>query len=115
VAHATEMLSAVRFQQELRQVTRFRDHPPVGDPLDAAVKKIEQNPAYAQSRLLARLLVAITYEQGEFRRSELSAFDSETLALITLLIDSHASGTSTREEWVRAVDAVTAAQFDVGA
>jgi hypothetical protein len=114
-AEATEVLSAVRFQEELRRVTRFRVHPPVGDPLDAAVKRIEQHPAYAQSRLLARMLVAISYGRGEFRRAEIAAFDSETLALIMLLIDSHASGASTREEWVRAVDAATAAQCGVGA
>ena len=107
---ATELLSAARFQEELRRVTRFRAHPPVGDALDATLRRIEQNPAYAQSRLLARVLAALTYETGEFRRAEIAAFDSETLAIVIGLLDAHAGGTSTREEWVRAADAALAAQ-----
>lgn len=113
-AGATELLSAVRFQEELRRVTRFRVHPPVGDPLDAVVKRIEQNPAYSQSRLLTRILAALTYELGEFRRAEVAAFDSETLAMVISLMDAHAAGTSTREDWVRAVDAARAAQLGAG-
>ena len=104
------MLSALRFQEELRRVTRFRVHPPVGDPLDAAVRRIEQNPAYAQSRLLTRMLSALTYQLGEFRRAETAAFDSETLAMVISLMDAHAAGTATHEQWVHAVDAAIAAQ-----
>lgn len=112
---ATELLSAVRFQEELRRVARFfRSRPPVGDPLDATVRKIEQNPAFAQSRLLTRILTALTYEQGEFRRAEVSALDAETLAMVVTLMDVHAAGTSTREDWVRAADAAKAAQLAAG-
>ena len=113
-ARAIEFLSIARFQEELRRVTRFRLHPPVGDPLNAAVRKIESNPAFAQSRLLTRLLAALTYERGEFRRAEVAAFDSETLAMVIALMDAHAAGTSTREEWIRAVDQANAAQVGVG-
>lgn len=113
-AGATELLSAVRFQEELRRVARFRSRPPVGNPLDATVRKIEQNPAYTQSRLLTRILAALTYQRGEFRRAEISAFDSDTLAMVITLMDAHAAGTSTREEWIRAVDAATAAQTGAG-
>jgi len=112
---ATELLSAVRFQEELRRVARFfRSRPPVGDPLEATVRKIEQNPAFTQSRLLTRILTALTYEQGEFRRAEISALDAETLAMVVTLMDVHAAGTLTREEWVRAADAAKAAQLGVG-
>ena len=113
-ARAIELLSIARFQEELRRVTRFRLHPPVGDPLNAAVRKIENNPAFAQSRLLTRLLAALTYERGEFRRAEVAAFDSETLAMVIALMDAHAAGTSTREEWIRAVDQANAAELGVG-
>lgn len=113
-AGATELLSAVRFQEELRRVTRYRPPLLVGDPLDAAVRKIEQNPAYAQSRLLTRMLAALTYQQGEFRRAEVAAFDSDTLAMVITLMDAYAAGTSTREDWVRAVDAAQAAQLGAG-
>lgn len=110
----TELLSAIRFQEELRRVARFRPRLPVGDPLNAAVRRIEQNPAFTQSRLLARILAALTYQQGEFRRAEIAAFDSETLAMVIALMDAHAAGTSTREEWICAVDLARAAQLGAG-
>jgi hypothetical protein len=113
-AGTAEMLSAVRFQEELRRVMRYRPPLLVGDILDAAVRKIEQNPAFAQSRLLTRMLAALTYQQGEFRRAEIAAFDSDTLAMVITLMDTHAAGTSTREDWVRAVDAAKAAQLGAG-
>ena len=106
---ATELLSAVRFQEELRRVARYRASPPIGDPLDAAVRKITQNPAFTQSRLLARVLTALTYQEGEFRRAELATFDSPTLAMVIALMDAHAAGISPREEWIRAAGEVKAA------
>jgi len=112
---ATELLTAVRFQDELRRVARFfRSRLPVGDPLDATVRKIELNPAFAQSRLLTRILAALTYQQGEFRRAEISALDADTLLMVITLMDVHAAGTSTREDWVRATDAAKAAQLGAG-
>lgn len=113
-ASATELLSVGRFLDALRHVTRFRSSPLIGDPLDAAVRRIENNPAFSQSRILARLLAALTYEMGEFRRAEISAFDSETLAVALALMDARAAGTSTREEWKCAVDRVIAALDGVG-
>jgi hypothetical protein len=61
-----------------------------------------------------RLTAALTYQQGEFRRAEVAALDSETLAMVITLMDAHAAGTSPREEWVRAVDAANAAQLGAG-
>ena len=113
-AGATELLSVARFLDELRQVTRFRASPMIGDPLDAAVKRIENNPAFAQSRVLTRLLAALAYGRGEFRRAEIAAFDSETLAMAMALINAHAAGTATGEEWKCAVDRAMAAQDGVG-
>ena len=113
-AAALECLSAPRFLEALRHVARYGRALPVGDPLAAAVRRIENSPALAQSRLLARVLDALTYERGEFRRAEVAAFDSETLALVIALMDVHAAGTSTREEWVHAVDAANAAQLGAG-
>jgi hypothetical protein len=111
---ATELLSVGRFLDALRHVTRFRSSPLIGDPLDAAVRRIENNPAFSQSRILARLLAALTYEMGEFRRAEISAFDSETLAMAIALMDAHAAGTSTRDDWKCAVDRAIAALNGVG-
>ena len=114
VAGAVELLSIARFLEELRRVARFRPGPMIGDPLDAAVRKIEKNPAFTQSRLLTRILAALTHQQGEFRRAEIAALDSETLAMVINLMDVHAAGTSTREEWICAVDLANAAQLGVG-
>ena len=105
----TEVLSAARFQEELRGVPRYRSRIPVGDPLQVAVKKIADNPAFTQSRLLARMLVALTYQEGEFRRAELATFDSDTHAMVIALMDVHAAGTCSREEWIRATEAARAA------
>jgi hypothetical protein len=110
-AGATESLSWSRFLEELRRVARFGRAQPIGDPLAAAVRRIENNPAFAQSRLLTRILAALTYQEGEFRRAELAALDSETLAMVITLMDAHAAGASTPEEWERAVDAARAAEL----
>lgn len=108
-AAGTEFLSAVRFQEELRRIARYHKSPPIGDPLDAAVRRITQNPAFTQSRLLARVLTALIYREGEFRRAELATFDSGTLAMVIALMDAHAAGISPREEWIRAANDAKAA------
>ncbi len=109
-SESLEILSAAQFQDALRHVVRFREQQPVADPLSAAVAKIEQNPAFAQSRLLARILDALTYQHGEFRRAEIAAFDAETFAVVLALIDAYAAGTMEREKWIRAVEAARAAR-----
>jgi hypothetical protein len=112
-AGAAELLSAARFQDELRRVARYRSSAPVGDPLDGAVKKVADNPAFTQSRLLARVIVALAYAEGEFRRAELATFDSDTLSMVITLMDIHAAGTSARDVWVRAAETVKAAVLGV--
>ena len=113
-AGAVELLSVPRFLEELRRVARYGRALPVGDPLAAAVRRIENSPALAQSRLLTRILTALTYQQGEFRRAEVAALDSETLAMVSTLMDAHAAGKSAREDWVRAADAAKAAELGAG-
>ena len=113
-AGTIELLSAAQFQEELRRVARFRPRLPVGDALAAAVRRIEQNPAFTQSRLLIRILAALIAQEGEFRRAEMAALDAHTLDMVIALMDLHASGTSTREEWVCALDAAKAAQLGAG-
>ena len=109
-AGAGEQLSIPRFLEEVRRVARFPSGAAIGDPLDAAVKRIEKNPAFTQSRLLTRILAALVYQQGEFRRAEIASLDSETLAMVITLVDAHVAGTTTREEWICAVDLARAAQ-----
>jgi len=111
---ATEVLSFPRFLEELRHVARFRRPPAIGNPLDAAVRRIERSAAFAQSRLLTRVLSALAYQKGQFRRAEVSAFDAETLDIVIALMDASAAGMSSREEWICAVDLANAAQAGVG-
>jgi len=109
-----EFLSPIQFLQEMRHVIRFRVQQVVENPLAEAVKRIEQNPAHTQSRLLTRILAALTYQEGKFRQAELASFDAATFAMVITLMDAHTSGMFPREEWIQAVDASKAAQLAVG-
>ena len=109
-ANGVELLSVIQFQDELRRVSRFTPRPPTPDALVAVVHKIEQNPAFAQCRLLTRILAALTYQEGGFRRAEAATLDAGSLAMAVTLMDDYAAGTSAREDWVRAVDTARAAQ-----
>jgi hypothetical protein len=102
-------MSAAQFQEELRRIARFDVRPPVENPLAVAVQRIKDNPAFAQSRLLTRILTALTYERGEFRRAEASALDSATLGIVIALMNAARAGTTARDDWVRAVTACDAA------
>ncbi len=113
-AGTNESWSGVRFQEELRRMAQAHPVLPVENPLPATLNIIEQNPAFLQSRLLTRLLTTLTYEQGEFRRAELSALDSKTLAIVISLMDGFAAGLPVRDEWIRAVDKANAAQLAAG-
>ncbi len=111
---STELLSVLQFQEEIRHVLRFRLQLPIENPLAAALQKIEQNPAFAQSRLLTRILGALTYQEGEFRRAEVTSLDAETFAMVIALIDAYAAETCTRAEWEAAVAAARAAELAAG-
>jgi len=113
-AAAREILSVVRFREELRQGVQALAPPAISSALAEVVKSIELNPAFAQSRLLARVLSALISQAGEFRRAEVFAFDSKTRALVIALMDAFAAGIPGRDEWQRAVDSANAAQRAYG-
>lgn len=104
-----ELLSAVEFQGELRRAGRFCSPSPAGDPLVAVLNAVEQNPACVQSRVLTRVLAALTYQSGEFRRADVSALDTVALKLAIALMDAFVAGIPVREEWIRTADAASAA------
>ena len=112
-AGSVEILSAIQFQEELRRVARFNRPAMLENPLAEAVHRIEQNPAFTQSRLLARMLTALAYQRGDFRRAETASFDSATLGIVIALMNAERAGTTTREEWMHAADAANAAQVKV--
>ena len=104
-----EVMSLLQFQEELRRVARFEVRSPVENPLLEAVQKITDNPAFTQSRLLSRLLTALTHGRGEFRRAEASALDSQTLGIAIALMNAAHAGTTARVDWTNAVSACDAA------
>ena len=118
VAAVPAQQSFARFMGALRHITRFMTGPLLENPLDAAVQRIETNPAFAQYRLLTRLIAALPGEQGEFRVEEAAVFDSDTLAVIVSLMRqqvamngrnaSHWSGPGS-EEFARAAIRLKAA------
>ncbi|MGE0357524.1 MAG: hypothetical protein AB7P08_11490 [Burkholderiales bacterium] len=107
----SESMSATQFRNALRHVIHFRQQAPVADPLASAVERIGRNPAFAQARLLIRILVALTHDRGEFRRAELGALDAETYALVIGLMDSFEAGTYERAQWDTAVESAQAAEM----
>lgn len=98
-----EVMSSLQFQDELRHVARYDRGPPVDNALALAVQRVVANPALSQSRLLSRILTALTYERGEFRRAEASAFDTATLGLVISLMNVARAGTAGRDDWIKAV------------
>lgn len=111
---ATDLLSVTRFQHEIRQVAQSRGLLPIENPLTAALKIVELNPAFSQSRMITRLLTALTSGVGEFRMAEISAFDSKTLAIVLSMFDAFAAGKPGRDEWLRATDTANRAQIAAG-
>jgi thioesterase domain-containing protein len=106
--------SFARFLEALRHITRFMTGPLMENPLDAAVQRIEANPAFAQHRLLTRLLAALPGQQGMFRTEEASVFDRDTLAVIVSLMHAHDTGASPPADWQRAINRVETAQMAHG-
>ena len=106
---STEVMSLPQFESELRRIARFETHLPAATGLGEAVEKIRANPTLTESRLLARVLRALAYQCGEFRRAETSAFSSAMLRMVIALLNAARDGTHTREEWMRAVEATKAA------
>jgi hypothetical protein len=113
-ASANIMMPIQQFEGELRRVARLVPKATVENPLAAIVQKIVQNPAYNESRLLTRLLTALTYQRGEFRFAEAAVFDTATLALIVGLLDTLSAGSVTDSQCRLAVEAADAAQLSVG-
>jgi hypothetical protein len=102
------VLSAAEFFVVLGQVVRFREQPAIGDPLQHAIDQIRANPAFAQSQLLKRILVALV-TGGSFRRAEATALDASTHALVMSLLELHRTGARSSQSWSDAIEAAEAA------
>ncbi len=105
-----EFVSAIEFQEELGRLARSHRLPNVEDPLGKLVTEIEGSPAFAQSRLLTRVLVALAEQQGAFRRADLTLLTTGSLGTVNSLLDGHAAGRITLEDCKRAASRASAAQ-----
>jgi len=112
---SNELISATQFHEEMQQVARWHRLPCVEDPLGKLVTEIEGSPAFAQSRLLTRILVALAQQQGAFRRADLTLLAMDSLGMINSLLEAHAAGRITLEECKRAATRVSAAQREAEA
>jgi hypothetical protein len=100
-----DTLTAAQFNDELRRVARLDTPLAVDNPLTAALVEIEARPFNLQSRVLARMLSALTYGAGDFRLAEISALDVPTRRIVLALSDASVAGTTPHDAWVKAVDA----------
>ena len=105
-----DVISAAEFFVMLRQVVSFREQPAIGDPLKHAVDQISANPAFAQSQLLKRILLALI-AGGEFRRAEATALDASTHALALSLLELRRTGARSSQIWNDAIEAIEAASI----
>lgn len=105
---ARELLSGEQFVARLRQSVQFRPRHGPGDTLGEAVEQIVRNPAFVQSRLLQRILVALTFGTGDFRVAEVSALDAPTAVLVMALAELRVAGERPESDWTDA-SATTAA------
>jgi hypothetical protein len=113
---ASDVMTVLQFEGELRRLGRFHVLPHIEDSLAVVVQRIKDNPAFTQSRVLARILTALALQRGEFRRAEASALDVKTLGLVIALLNAARAGTA-GSEWADAANAADAAvnsQFSGG-
>ena len=105
-----DVLPAAEFFVLLRQARVLHKHTGTADPLQQTVDQISANPAFAQCRLLKRILVAIV-AGGDFRRAEATSLDASTHALVLALLDLREEGVRSPQAWNDAIAAVEAASL----
>jgi len=108
-AAARELLSGEQFIARLRESVQFRPRHGSADSLRDVVEQIVRNPAFVQSRLLQRILVALTLGTGEFRVAEVSALDARTAALVMALVELRVAGDRSESDWTAATATAAAA------
>ena len=106
-----DSLTMDEFDHELRRTVRADAIAAVDDPLAAVLLQIEQQPLHLQSRLLTRILSALTFGVGPFRQSELFTLDRSSRTLALALANARAAGSAPLSAWEAAVDAAGTAQL----
>lgn len=97
-------LSLTQFELELSRFAHSRKGEPRDDALGHVIGLVKENPFHARSRLLARILSALSGMQASFRPAEVGSLDASTIALVQQLIVLRRAGTVSAETWVSAAD-----------
>jgi len=97
-------LSLAQFEQELSRFAHSRKSEPKDDALGHVIGLVKENPSHARSRLLARILSALSGMQASFRPAEVGSLDSSTIGLVQQLIVLRRTGTVKPETWTSAAD-----------
>jgi hypothetical protein len=105
------MLCMHEFGRELRYGLAAEAIAAVECPLDTAVLQIQNHPQHLQSLLLSRILSALAFGVGQFRRAEVFGLDRATRALAVALMNLRESGAVPAGSWEGAVDHAGAAQL----
>lgn len=108
MAREFDCLSLDQFESELRRFTQSRPVIPVAEPLDRVLKLIEPNPALSRSRLLVRILSALSGRHAEFRYAEVASLDSATISIVMQLMEARRGGATAQQDWVHAADKANA-------
>ena len=104
-----DSLAMTDFGKELRYGLTAEMIAGIENPLSAAVAQIEKHPEHLQSLLLARIVSALTFGVGQFRRAEVFGLDRPTRALAVALMNVRAADSVPVAMWESAVDAAGAA------
>ena len=72
------------------------------DPLANARHLLAQNGETAEGRALRRVIQVLASRNGTFAESDVWLFSTETLSLVSALIDARLSGRYEEEAWQRA-------------
>ena len=107
-AREFDCLSLDQFESELQRFTQSRPVIAVTEPLQRALKLIEENPALSRSRLLVRILSALSGRHAEFRYAEVASLDSATISLVIQLMQVRRSGATAQKEWLQAAEKANA-------
>jgi hypothetical protein len=111
VKPSPDKLTIQEFSRELRYGIAPEAIAAVADPLAAALVLIEEHPQHLQALLLARILSALAFGAGQFRKAEVFGLDRPTRALAVALANVRAAGSMPHALWESAVDAAGAAQL----
>jgi hypothetical protein len=107
-----KLLSLAEFSRQVYgRATAEPPCPRSPDLLVVALARVAASPATMRSRVLGRLLVALSRDEGDFGSTDIYALDGETLGLAAELVEGRLNGWYSQRDWdefctvIEAIDA----------